>query len=135
MVICIHATIITLLTWHFSYTCAVKELYFGQMTFWECYIEVDHFSIDHGLDIHHLDGIFSNSLSVGAVQTCVFDKIFGIFFFQFSDEESTGFPPKYCQWWELTVFLIHEETGILINFTCEHYTDICYAILKCIIHK
>lgn len=101
------------------------------MSFWECYVEIDHFSINGGQDIPRLDGLYSNPTVVGAIRTRVFGKLFGIFFIHCNDQESTEFPPHYRHWWEVMVFLIHEEMGILINFATEDYLDMRYAIQRC----
>lgn len=111
-------------------TRTVKGLYFGRMSFRESYVEIDHFSIGGGLDVPRLDGFFSNPLLAGAARTRVFGKLFGVFFVQCNDEDSTEFPIGYRRWWELMVFLLHEETDLLINFAFEDYPDIRYAILR-----
>lgn len=64
------------------------------------------------------------------MRTRVIGKSFGIFFVRCSDHNSIEYPPSYRRWWELMVFLIHEDTGLLINFALEDYIDIQFAILR-----
>lgn len=114
----------------FAKTRTVKALWFGRMSYGETYIEIDHFSIDDGHDMPRLNDLFHNPKSAGVLRTHVFGKLFGIFFVRCSDQESSEFPPSYRDWWELMVFLVHEETGLLIDFAYEDYADISHAITK-----
>lgn len=112
-------------------TRTVKGLHLGRMSSRECYVEVDHFSINGSQDIPRLNDFFPDALWAGAAQTRVFDKVFGIFFVRCCDEGYTEFPSSYRRWWELMVFLIHEDTGVFIDYALEDYIDIRHAILRC----